>query len=307
MFVGVSCGGEFWGLETFREVEHLGFDGLFTGEHLLFHRPVWDGITMCTAMAAATERIAIGPAALIAPLRHPTLLAKELAGLDRISGGRLLVSLGVGGDYPKEFAAAGVPLERRGRRTSETLEILRRYFSGGSFSYEGEIFVLEDVRIDPPPAQPGGPPLWVAGRGPLTRRRAALLGDGFLPYMAGAERCERWFEELRTTALDAGRDLPAGYAFAAYVYVALGEDAEEARRRGDEHLARRYDEPRFVGDLAGKYVVAGRVDDCVEGLKRYAEAGCTHLVLSLVSRAGEPALETLTAFANSSLARLRAD
>ena len=61
MFVGVSCGGEFWGLDTFRRVEELGFDGLFTGEHLLHHRPVWDAVTMCTAMACATERIAIGP------------------------------------------------------------------------------------------------------------------------------------------------------------------------------------------------------------------------------------------------------
>ena len=98
---------------------------------------------MCTAMACATERIAIGPAATIAPLRHPTLLAKEFTGVDRISGGRLILTLGVGGDNPKEFEAAGVPLERRGRRTAETLEILRRYFSGEPFSYEGEIFQLE--------------------------------------------------------------------------------------------------------------------------------------------------------------------
>ena len=130
MFVGVSCGGEWWGLEGFRRVEELGFDGLFSGEHLLFHRPVWDAVSMCTAMACATERIAIGPAATIAPLRHPTLLAKEFTGVDRISNGRLILTLGVGGDNPKEFEASGVPLERRGRRTTETLEILRRYFSG---------------------------------------------------------------------------------------------------------------------------------------------------------------------------------
>ena len=64
MFVGVSCGGEFWGLDVFRTVEELGYDGLFTGEHLLFHRPVWDAVTMCTAMACDTERIAIGPDAM---------------------------------------------------------------------------------------------------------------------------------------------------------------------------------------------------------------------------------------------------
>ena len=305
MFVGVTCAGEFWGLDVFRRVEELGYDGLFTGEHLLFHRPVWDAVSMCTAIACATERIAIGPAATITPLRHPTLLAKEFAGVDRISGGRLVLGLGAGGDNPKEFEAAGVPLERRGRRTTEAMEILRRYFSGEPFSYEGEIYRLEDVRLDPPPARPGGPPLWVAGRSELTLRRAALLGDGVLPYMVTPERCARMFDFVRETAEREGRELPIDYAWAAYLYLSVGDDADEARRRGDEHLAWRYAEPRFAGELAGKYVVAGGPDDCVEGLLRFAEAGCTHLVLLLVRREGEPPREALQAAAEHVLCRLR--
>jgi probable F420-dependent oxidoreductase len=306
VFVGVSCGGEFWGLDAFRRVEELGYDGLFTGEHLLFHRPVWDAVSMCTAIACATEQIAIGPAATITPLRHPTLLAKEFAGVDRISGGRLVLSLGVGGDNPKEFEATGVPLARRGRRTTETLEILRRYFSGERFSYEGEIFRLDDVWLDPPPARPGGPPLWVAGRSRVTRRRAALLGDGFLPYMVTPERCRQMFDDVRDAAERAGRELPATYAWAAYLYVAIGDDAEEARRRGDRHLAWRYDEPRFTGDLAGKYIVSGTAEDCAEGLSRFAEAGCTHLVLLPVRRDDEPPSEALESLAEEVLPRLRA-
>ena len=134
MKVGVTCAHELWGLETFALVERLGFDSLHCGEHLLSHRPVWDGITMTTAMACATQRILVGPAALIAPLRHPFVLAKELAGADRISGGRVVAALGVGGDNPRELAAAGVPGERLGRRTDEVLQILRRSFSGARFS-----------------------------------------------------------------------------------------------------------------------------------------------------------------------------
>jgi len=297
MFVGVSCGGEFWGLDTFRAVEELGFDGLFTGEHLLFHRPVWDAVSMCTAMACATERIAIGAAATIAPLRHPTLLAKEFAGVDRISGGRLVLGLGVGGDNPKEFAASGIPLERRGRRTTETLEILRRYYAGERFSYAGEIFTLDDVWLDPLPARAGGPPLWVAGRADATLRRAALLGDGFLPYMVTPGRFATMFARVEELAAEAGRELGSSFARAAYVYVSIGEDAEEARRRGDEHLAWRYGEPRFAGDLAGKYVVGGDAEACAEGLRAFAAAGCTHLVLSLVRPGDEPPRASLEAAA----------
>lgn len=305
MFVGISCGGEFWGLEVFRRVEEVGYDGLFTGEHLLFHRPVWDAVSMSTALACATERIAIGPAATIAPLRHPTLLAKEFTGVDRISGGRLVLCLGVGGDNPREFRAVDVPLERRGRRTQETIEILKRYFSGERFSYRGRLFQLEDVWIDPPPARPGGPPIWVAGRAEATIRRAALLGDGFLPYMVTPERCRSMFDALRRFAEEGGRTPPADFAWGAYVYVAFGDDAAEARRRGDEHLAWRYDEPRFLGDLAGKYVVAGDAQACAEGLLRFREAGCTHLVLAIVRRPGEPPAESFEAFADGVLPLVR--
>jgi alkanesulfonate monooxygenase SsuD/methylene tetrahydromethanopterin reductase-like flavin-dependent oxidoreductase (luciferase family) len=306
MFVGISCGGEFWGLEGFRRVEEIGYDGLFTGEHLLFHRPVWDAVSMCTAMACATERIAIGPAATIAPLRHPTLLAKEFTGVDRISGGRLVLCLGVGGDNPKEFEAAGVPFERLGRRTDEAIEILRRYFSGEAFSYEGEIFHLEDVRLDPPPIRPGGPPLWVAGRQAPSLRRAGKLGDGFLPYMVTPERCAAMFGEVRAAAAAVGRSLSDGFAWGAYVYVSLDDERpEDARRRGNEHLSWRYDEPRFLSDLSGKYVVAGSREDCVSGLSRFLDSGCTHLVLSVVRRPGEPALEAAMSFAETVVPALR--
>lgn len=305
MFVGLTCAGEFWGLEHFRLVEELGFDGLFTGEHLLFHRPVWDAVTMCTAIACATTRIAVGAAATVAPLRHPTLLAKEFCGVDRIAGGRLVLALGAGGDHPKEFEAAGVPLAERGRRTTETIEILRRYFSGERFSYAGRIFQLADVWLDPPPARPGGPPLWVAGRRDTALRRAARLGDGFLPYLVTPQSFARMVAAVRAEAERAGRELPPGYAFGAYLHVACGRDGAQARRRADEHLAWRYQEPRFTADFAGKYAVAGTSEECVAGLHAFAEAGATHVVLHLIPADGEPLPAALEAAAEALLPPLR--
>jgi alkanesulfonate monooxygenase SsuD/methylene tetrahydromethanopterin reductase-like flavin-dependent oxidoreductase (luciferase family) len=305
MFVGISCGDEFWGLDVFRAVEMLGFDGLFAGERMVVHRASWDAITMCTAIACATKQIAVGASAVVAPFRHPTVLAKELTGLDRISGGRLVVGLAVGGDEPAEFVTAGAQLERRQRRTTEALEILKRYFSGERFDYDGELFSLQNVRMDPPPAQPGGPPVWVAGREKLSRRRAALLADGFLPYLFTPAQCERVFSEIRGLAEKEGRQLGPEFAFAVYLHLALDEGGGEARRRADEHLAWRYSEPRFAGDLAGRFPVAGDAEACVERLLQYAEAGCTHVVLFVIRREGESVLAALKKVAEGLLPALR--
>ena len=305
MFVGISCGGEWWGPDNFRRVEELAFDGLFTGEHMMFHRPTWDAVTMCTAMAAVTESIAIGPAATIAPLRHPSLLAKEFTGVDLVSDGRLILCLGVGGDFPKEFEALDVPLERKGRRTQESIEIIKRYFSGERFSYRGEIFTLDDVWLDPLPVQPGGPPVWLAGRQEVTQKRAARFADGWLPYMYTAKSVKRTFDFIRAEAEALGCDLPADYAWGAYTSIAFGEDGDEAQRRADEHLAWRYNEPRFVGDLAGKYNVAGDVDRCVEKLMGFVEAGVTHLVLFPMPPAEQSVRDMLDEIGEAVLPALR--
>ena len=308
MFVGVTCSHEFWGLPTYRLVEELGFDGVFCGEHLLSHRPVWDAVSMTTAMACATERIAVGAAAAIAPLRHPSMLAKEFAGVDRISGGRAILALGTGGDNPKELPAAGVPNEGVGRRTNEVLDIVRLYWSGARFSWPGDLFPLDDVWLDPLPVRPGGPPLWVAGRKPPSVKRAALRGDGFLPYMLTASAAGRAYAEIRELAAAAGRRLylEPDWAFGAYVYVSYGPDRAAAARRGDEHLAWRYNQPRYRTDLAGKYVIAGDAEACVEQMLAFHEAGCTHLVLHLVREEHEPVEPELEALAGAVLDRVRA-
>jgi probable F420-dependent oxidoreductase len=205
--VGVTCGGVWWPTECFRAVEELGFDSLWTGEHIVFHRPILDCVPVLAGMAVATKEITIGAAAIMVTLRHPTILAKELATVDRMSGGRLVVVAGVGGDFPKEFEACGVPMERRGRRTTETIEIMRRYWTEERLSYEGEIYRLDDVWMDPKPTQSGGPPIWLAGRSSAAISRAARLGDGYMPYMYSAARCRDAFQEVRDKAVELGLEL----------------------------------------------------------------------------------------------------
>ena len=280
MDVGLTCGGVWWPAECFQAVEELGFDALWTGEHIVFHRPILDAVPLLAGVAGITRRIRIGPAAIMVTLRHPTMLAKELATLDVISGGRLIVVAGVGGDFPKEFEATGIPMARRGRRTSETIEIMRRYWTEERFSYAGEIFQLDDVWMTPKPLQPGGPPVWLAGRSSAAIARAARLGDGYMPYMYTAERCRQSFGELRESAREAGRPLRDGFAWSAFVYVSMDDDAAKARELAIRDMSWRYG--KDFSPWIDKYCVHGPPEVCVERLREFAAAGVDHLALGMI-------------------------
>jgi len=312
MFVGISCEGDpaadlsvYWGQDVYAEIEALGFDGIFTGEHFAtYYSPVFDTVSLTTAIACATQSIKIGTACIMTPMRHPSLLAKEFACVDQISNGRLILGLGIGGEIPSEFHAMDVPLRGRGPRTAESIEIVRRYLGGERFSYHGKYFDLDDVWIDPPAAQ-ARVPIWYTGRADPARRRAALLCDGFLTHNASAPVCGHMFAGIREHAERGGRELPADFAWGAMVPVCLGEDRASALQKGKEQLARTYRVEEFVESKYDGYLAAGSAADCVEGLLEFAAAGCTHLVLSVVPERGTPVIESLRRLASDVLPKLR--
>lgn len=282
--VGITCGGVWWERETFREIERLGFDSIWTGEHIVFHRPILDALPVVAGLAAITDSVDIGPAAIMAPLRHPTLLAKELASIDIMSGGRLVVTVGVGGDYPKEFEACGVPHRRRGRRTTELVEIMRKYWTEDRFSYHGEIFQLDDVWMDPKPVSPGGPRIWMAGRSEAAIERAVRLGDGYMPYMYTPEQCAESMQRIHDASERLGQPLRPGFTLSAFIYVSMQDDRDYARRLAVEDLGWRYNQP--FDRIVEKYCVYGTPREVLDGLRAYAEAGVTHFVLAPVHEEG---------------------
>lgn len=282
---GVSCGGDLWQPEDIRAVEELGLDSFWTGEHIVYHRPIQEAVTTLTYAAALTSRIKIGPATLLLPLRHPTIMAKQLSCLDVLSNGRLLLTVGVGGDYPREFEACGVPIKERGRRVTEAIEIMRKYWTGERFDYDGKIFQLKDVDMLPTPVQLDGPPIWVSGRQDAPMKRAARLGDGWHPYMYTAKRCRESFLQVKEFAEEAGRTLPKDYVFAVFVYVALHDDVDEARRRGIEELSYRYEQD--FTELVEKYCAFGPPERVVDFLAPYVEAGVNYFILAPIMPPGE--------------------
>jgi probable F420-dependent oxidoreductase len=278
-------------LEQAQRVEELGFDSLWVSEHMLFYVPTFDAITVLAAFAARTERILLGSAVLLLPLRHPTVIAKEVAGLDIISNGRIILGVGVGGEFPREFVACGVPVNERGRRTDEAIEVMRRLWSESRVNHEGRFFRLEDATMEPKPVQKPGPPIWVAGRSEAAMKRAATLGDGYMPYLFSPDRYRDSLEKVSALAHEAGRD-PASIEAGLYQFICVADTYEEARERANRDLSVRYNQP--FDRIVDRYCVLGPPDRCAERLVEYVRAGVRHFILVpiLSSRGLSADLET---------------
>lgn len=213
------------------EAEQAGIDGVMMSEHVVLgpsagadgvmanprdyalpgnqepDMPWPSSVVLLSAIAAATERLRLVAGAIIAPLRHPLLLARDLGTLDLLSEGRLVVLPTVSW-HEDEYAALGVPFRQRGAILDEQLEVLSKAWRPGPFRHEGRFFPFDDVWLEPQPFREGGPALWFGGQsmhGPLLRR-LVTYGSGFNPLgPASDDDLARLSQALR----DAGRD-PAG-------------------------------------------------------------------------------------------------
>src|SRR6202034_3870112 len=169
-------------------VDRCGFDSLWAGDHISFAVPILDPLLQLAHAAVVSRRLTLGTSVLLLPLRHPTPVAKQVTTLDHLTEGRLILGVGVGGEFPKEYAACDVPHNERGARLAEGVQVLRKFFGGNPFSHKGRFYgPSDDVPMRPPPRQPGGPPIWFAGRKDAALRRIGRLGDGYLSYVVSPE------------------------------------------------------------------------------------------------------------------------
>ena len=282
-------------------IEELGYDSVWTSEHIFFHFPTFDALTILAAVAATTDRIRLGTAVLLLPLRPAALAAKEITSVDIISGGRLTLGIGVGGEYPKEFQAVGVPVNQRGPRTDEAIQLLRKLWTEDNVSFDGRFTKLDGVTLQPKPAQPGGPPLWIAGRSQAAIRRAGRLGDGYLPYLFSPERFRGSLAQVRQVAEEAGRD-PAAIEGALYQFICLTDSYEEAKGIAAADLSRRYNQP--FEKIVDRYVVMGTADDCSRRLADFADAGVRHFLLVPITPAFADFMPHVERYASDIIPRL---
>jgi alkanesulfonate monooxygenase SsuD/methylene tetrahydromethanopterin reductase-like flavin-dependent oxidoreductase (luciferase family) len=256
-------------VEAARRAEAAGFDGVYVGDHLLHPRPLLESIVTLSVVAASTERVSLGPCVVLLALRNPVVLAKQLGTLASFAPGRLRVGVGVGGEYPAEFEAVGVPLPERGRRLEEGLRTVQGLLSGqiSPSSPDGTT-----VTIAP---REGEIPFLLAGRKDVALRRAARYGDGWIGYLLDTEgfaRRRSFLSDRRDELRLASEPFTTGMLLP--VHVDATSNGARVRAAAAWAALTQKDSP-----FPERLFVAGSVGEVVEHLHRYWEAGCTELIL----------------------------
>lgn len=243
-----------------REAEALGFDSVWTSEHHF----VDDGylpsvLPLSAAIAATTDRIAIGTGLLLAPLHEPLRVAEDAAVVDLISGGRLILGIGLGW-RAEEFEALGVPLRERARRLEDSVTVYRQAWSGELVT-GGRHLTYPDVPLRPLPARPQGPPVWVGAIAEPAIRRAARIGDGSMATDVTPETLAEQVAIVHETRAAEGLDGPFEISVHLPTFAWHGDDAWELVRPHHWYVEWKYEDMDDARSRAGEPPPAPEIDD----------------------------------------------
>ncbi len=261
-------------LATAKAAERLGFESIWTSDHVLlpaadsdrFGR-IFEAVTALAVLAGHTQRVRLGLSALILPQRNPMIAAKQIATLDSLSGGRTLLGLGVGWSRG-EFRNLGERFTDRGRRMDEYIQLLKHLWVAGGdepVHFKGRYVAFDSAVFAPPPAQPGGPPIWIGGSSEAALRRAAAFGDGWHPSRVDPDEFRLGVERL--TSLADGRKL----TLSARLRLSFDGSDPDAQLLG---------EPAAI----------------TETLRAYQDAGLEYAVIDFRTAAPEEPLEPMERF-----------
>jgi alkanesulfonate monooxygenase SsuD/methylene tetrahydromethanopterin reductase-like flavin-dependent oxidoreductase (luciferase family) len=262
--------------EVVRAAEQAGLDHLQVGDHISFLDGTgFDGLLLAGAALAYQERLPVHVGLYLLALRHPLAVARQLADLDRIAPGRLVLGVGVGGEDRREFENCGVDPASRGRRTDESLMLLRELLTGAPVSLEGEFFQLDEARIVPPPHRTT--PVLIGGRSDAALRRTARHGDGWLALWVSPERFTSATGRIDELAAAAGR--PAvQWRHALNLWCGVDTAHCDGTAVLSAAMEQRY---KLPFDKFRRWCPAGSAADVAGFITAYARAGCTSVTLVL--------------------------
>jgi probable F420-dependent oxidoreductase len=258
--------------------ERLGFAALSVNDHLLFSRPWLDGPTALSSVLTATGRMDLMTTVALPVVRGPVTLAKSMAAVEILSGGRLIVGVGPGSSA-RDYAAAGIPFEERFKRLDEAVETLRALWRRGGPPFRGEFYSTEGIVLEPRPSRQPGPPIWIGSWGSEAGlRRTARLGDGWLASAYNTTPEE--FADARSRLgkhLDAAGKDPDHFPNAiATMFLHVTEDPAEANRVCHNILAPTLKRP--AQELRERLLV-GPPEECAQKLTAYQSVGAQRIML----------------------------
>ena len=259
--------------------EGHGFDSVWCGDSVLA-RPRLEALSTLAAIAGRTQRVKLGTAVFLPALRNPVILANEVANLDIISKGRVILGVGIASKTPsveKEFTACGVSFRHRVSIFEECITLMRRLWTEPQVTFNGRHFQLDGISLGLRPVQQGGVPIWMAASAEKPQRRMLKVGDGWFPNSTSPKAFTEGWQQIEALAKESGDD--AGRLHKAlYTTLNINEDKAQADKEMKEFIEGYYGMP-FETMSRTQSVFTGNVQDAVNWLKGFIDAGAQTLVI----------------------------
>ena len=254
-------------------MEYLDIDSIWFTDRIVSPVFTLETVVAMSFIASRTTRLKFGTSVMALPLRNPTILAKELATIDFLSGGRCLPAVGLGAEDEEEYEACGTEKRVRVSRTEEAVHLIRRLWSEDNVTHKGNHFSLTNVTVQPKPVQKNLPPIWFGGRSEPALRRTAKLGDGWLPSQSTVTEIEAGVAKIKSLAIHYGNHIEEDHYGVLLNYCLAGTEAEAEKLALPFLNNQRRDVPQHQINALGPPNVLIRM------LEKYIGAGATKLVL----------------------------
>jgi probable F420-dependent oxidoreductase len=257
-----------------QRAEALGFESLWATEGILTRTPSLDPLVLLSYAAALTVTSRLGVSVLVFPLHSPVHVARRIGSLDRVSGGRAILGLGLG-RRTAPYGAFGLTPARRAARFEEGVQVLKALWTRAETEYEGEFCRLKRATMEPKPIQRPHPPIWLGGHHPNALRRAVRLADGWMGAGGASVREFVQSAEAIHRLMEAANRSPESFVISKRLYVAVDPDETRAVRELRRWFGVVYRDP----ELAMKVAVWGSRERCAEVINELVSTGANHVLL----------------------------
>jgi alkanesulfonate monooxygenase SsuD/methylene tetrahydromethanopterin reductase-like flavin-dependent oxidoreductase (luciferase family) len=268
--------------------ENLGYDGFSAGAAIIGYGGGLDGLMVLAQAAAVTERVRLHPSVMLLPFTHPLVLAKQVASLDHLSKGRIFLGVGVG-ERNRLHQIYGFPMEERGARADEYIEILKGVWTQPTYKYEGKFWNFGEIPQESTYQKPH-PPIWIGGRvggvefGPngerrfksklAAVRRAGRYGDGWLPYFTVPQDYKATMDMVKGYAKEYGREQHP-FSWGLHLFMVVKDNYEDALASATQHQSFGGGNPEF----SKRFDIIGTPEDCIKRLQEYVDVGVEYFAI----------------------------